>query len=386
MTAVKTFFRNIHLYLGLAAGLVIMITCFTGAVLVFEKELQQNIYPERYFVEANGTSLPLESLISNLKKTLPDATVTGVKVYTEANRSVELSYSGKEKDQNGTAFMNPYTGELISLYSYRTTFFYTMFSLHRWLLAGDTGKLIVGISTVIFLFILITGIVLWWPENKKKLKQRLKLKWNAGWKRVNHDFHIVLGFYSAIFLFAFAFTGLAWSFQWFNNGIYWITGTESKRPDPPTSVYDSTYQTITWDVALVSIKNHVSNVQYYSLSSPKDSASAISVSTLSISPVHEKASDQYYIDQYSGQFLGSFVYQDRNLGQRVRSLFYPIHVGSIGGLPGRIIALLACLAGAIFPITGVIMWLNRLKKEEKKKKKSEIKREAVKQKVSVSQK
>jgi uncharacterized iron-regulated membrane protein len=371
MTAVKKFFRNIHLYLGLAAGLVVMVTCFTGAVLVFEKELQQSIYPERYFVEAKGDAVALETLIINLKGTLPDVTVNGVKVYSEKDRSVELSYSGKEKEQNGTAFMDPYTGKLISLYSYRTTFFYTMFSLHRWLLAGDTGKLIVGISTSIFLFILITGIILWWPENKKKLKQRLKLKWNAGWKRVNHDLHIVLGFYTAIFLFAFAFTGLAWSFQWFNNGIYWVTGTESKRPDPPTSVYDSTYQTISWDAAYLSIKQNVSSVQYYNISSPKDSASAISVSTLANEPVHEKASDQYYLDQYSGKMLGTFLYQERNIGQRVRSLFYPIHVGSIGGLPGRIIALLACLAGVIFPITGVIMWLNRLKKKEKKKRKKD---------------
>jgi uncharacterized iron-regulated membrane protein len=371
MTAVKTFFRNIHLYLGLAAGLVIMITCFTGAALVFEKELQQSIYSERYFVEVNGTALPLETLITNLKATLPDARVTGVKIYSEEDRSVELSYSGKEKDQNGTAFMNPYSGELINLYSYRTTFFYTMFSLHRWLLAGDTGKLIVGISTSIFLFILITGIILWWPENKKKLKQRLKLKWSAGWKRVNHDLHIVLGFYSAIFLFAFAFTGLAWSFQWFNNGIYWVTGTESKRPDPPSSVYDSTFQTISWDEAYQSVKANVSDVQYYNITSPKDSASTISVTTLSNDPVHEKATDQYYQDQYSGKMLGTFLYQERNLGQRVRSLFYPIHVGSIGGLPGRIIALLTCLAGIIFPVTGVIMWLNRLKKEEKKKRKKE---------------
>jgi uncharacterized iron-regulated membrane protein len=56
------------------------------------------------------------------------------------------------------------------LYSYRTTFFYSVFALHRWLLAGDTGKLIVGISTSIFLFILITGIILWWPGKQKEIE------------------------------------------------------------------------------------------------------------------------------------------------------------------------------------------------------------------------
>ena len=45
--------------------------------------------------------------------------------------------------------------------------FLSMFSLHRWLLIGDTGKLITGISTSVFLFILITGIILWWPRIRR---------------------------------------------------------------------------------------------------------------------------------------------------------------------------------------------------------------------------
>jgi uncharacterized iron-regulated membrane protein len=90
---------------------------------------------------------------------------------------------------------------------------------------------------------------------------------------------------------------------------------------------------------------------------------------MSGSAAHERASDQYFFDQYSGQLAGTSLYNERNLGQRVRSTFYPIHVGSIGGLPGRIIAFIACIAGTTFPVTGVILWLNRLKKQRKKKNK-----------------
>lgn len=377
----KNFFRSIHLYLGLAAGLVIMVTCITGAALVFEKELQHSIYRERYYVDAGTSRLPLDTLASSVRRAIPGAVVAGIKVYTEDDRSVEISYNEQGKEQSGQAFVNPYTGELISLYSYRNTFFYTIFALHRWLLAGDTGKMIVGVSTVIFLFILITGIILWWPK-KKKLKQRLKLKLDGGWKRINHDLHIVIGFYSAIFLFVFAFTGLAWSFKWFNDGIYWVTGTENKRPDPPASTFVAGEKTISWEDAYKQISAQVLDVQYYNLNSPKDSVAAISVSTLSVTPVHEKASDQYFLDQYTGSMIGSALYADRNLGQRVRSLFYPFHVGSIGGLPGRIVAFLACVAGFTFPVTGVILWLNRLKKEKKKAAK---KSNAVKSRVTAQQ-
>jgi uncharacterized iron-regulated membrane protein len=249
-----------------------------------------------------------------------------------------------------------------------------MFSLHRWLLAGDVGKLIVGISTSIFLFILLTGIILWWPKTKAKLKQHLTLKW-AGWKRINHDLHVVIGFYAAIFLFAFAFTGLAWSFEWFNNGIYWITGTENKRPEPPASVYvDAT--PVNMDYILATAQKEVPDAVSYSVNKPKDSTAAYAVTVMPIDPVHEKASDQYFFDQYTGKLVGTALYKDRNLGQRVRGIFYPIHVGSIGGITGRIIAFLACIAGVTFPITGTILWINRLNKEKKKKKKKAVKKAA----------
>jgi uncharacterized iron-regulated membrane protein len=399
----KNFWRNIHLYLSLAAGIVIMIVCFTGATLVFEKELQMSIYPERYTVAPGENRVSIDDAVLSLQKNMKGISVTGVKVYSDPAHSIEISYSEERKEKGNRdgqkkheekkstekegnkkgegkkpeagkgggggsqAFVNPYTGEVISLYTHRNSFFFTMFSLHRWLLAGDVGKLIVGISTSIFLFILITGIILWWPKTKAKLKQHLTLKW-AGWKRINHDLHVVIGFYTAIFLFAFAFTGLAWSFEWFNNGIYWITGTENKRPEPPASVLANTAP-VGIDYILASARKEAPDAVSYSVNKPKDSTAAYAVTVMPIDPIHEKASDQYFFDQYTGILLGTALYKDRNLGQRVRGIFYPIHVGSIGGTAGRIIAFLACIAGVTFPITGTILWINRLNKEKKKKNK-----------------
>ncbi|NDK57211.1 PepSY-associated TM helix domain-containing protein [Pontibacter fetidus] len=385
----KNFFRNIHLYLSLACGLVIAVVCFTGAALVFEKELQQTIYPERYKVEAGQNRVPLEQLVAELKRNVPGAKVNSVKVYADPTRSVELSYSlgedkpkteakkeegGKGKGEKGKgggsqAFMNPYTGKLISLYTHRNSFFFTMFALHRWLLVDDPGKLIVGISTSMFLFIILTGIVLWWPKKMKALKQRLTLKLNGGWKRINHDLHIVVGFYTAIFLFVFAFTGLAWSFEWFNDAIYTVTGTENKRPEPPLSTVQPNADPITFDKAYAVAQAELPNGEFYTLGTAKDSAEAITITAMPKDAAHERASNQIYLDQYSGVKIGQNFFAERNLGQRVRATFYPVHVGSIAGLPGRIIAFISCLAGFTFPITGIILWINRLNKNKKKNRK-----------------
>ena len=176
----KVFFRRIHLYLSFAAGLVILICCLTGAILVFEKDLMMAFNKERYYVEAAGAKLSADTLVSKVKQNYPGAKVNGIKLYEAADRSAEVSVSfppkkdakakseapkpkegakpvAPQRQPGFTIFINPYTGQVVDKYSYSETGFYTVFALHRWLLGGNDsiGKLIVGISTFIFLFILL---------------------------------------------------------------------------------------------------------------------------------------------------------------------------------------------------------------------------------------
>jgi uncharacterized iron-regulated membrane protein len=294
----KKWFRRIHLYLGLSAGLVIMVSCFTGAVLVFEEELQHAFHKERNDVKIEGKQLPVETLLARLKQKEPKAVVTRVQVFADPARSVVINYNGGKKNQ---AFINPYTAEVIELYKYQDSFFYTIFALHRWLLGGDVGKLIVGISTLLFVFILTTGIILWWPKSRRILLQRLKIKSDAGSKRFTHDLHIVLGFYSAIFLFVFAFTGLAWSFEWFNKGIHKITNSPVKGPKPPQSTFVAGEKIIDLDRVLGLAKQQIPGVVFYTINLPKDSIEAITISSLNTSAPHTSATDAFYLGQYSGK-------------------------------------------------------------------------------------
>lgn len=383
----KIFFRNIHLYLSLAAGAVIMIACITGAILVFEKDLQETFNKEQYFVKPEGQRQSADLLVKNLTGEHPDFKVTSLKVYSDPKRTVEVGYKEndapvkafKEKDGQAkaskapeavrkSAFLNPYTGKVTALYSYRETFFYKVFALHRWLLGKNDGigKYIVGVATFIFLFILLTGVILWWPKTRNILVQRIKIKWDGSWQRLNHDFHIVLGFYTAIFLFIFAFTGLAWSFQWFNKAIYTVTNSEIKPPaDPPLSAYLAGTPGLGLQDILTESSVQFRDALYYNITVPKDSAGVYSVSILPEGAA-EMASDTYYLDQYTGKIVGSLKFSDKNLGQRVRSTFKPVHTGSIFGIYSKLIAFITCLLGATFPVTGTIMWIKRLNKKKRK--------------------
>ncbi|RYZ17173.1 MAG: PepSY domain-containing protein, partial [Chitinophagaceae bacterium] len=358
----KVFFRRIHLYLSFAAGLVILIACLTGALLVFEKDLQLAFNKQRYYTSPGGTVLPADSILGKVRAAFPGK-VTGMKWYADPARTVEVSMSApKKKEESGkaaagnaqkpatkeakarssegrapgfTVFADPYTGEIREKYSYRETSWYQVFALHRWLMGGDgsVGKYIVGVSTLLFLFILITGVVLWWPRTRKVLQQRMAIKWGASWKRINHDLHLVLGFYSAIFLFIVAFTGLAWSFEWFNNSIYTVTGSPLKAAPPLKSVYVADAQPLRPGAVLAAARSAAPDGQFYNLQVPKDSTDPYTVQVLPEHPVHESASDALYFDQYSGALLGKLAYEQRSLGARVRSTFKPVHTGSIGGWP-----------------------------------------------------
>lgn len=351
---------------------MLIVTCFTGAVLVYEKELQQLFHHSRYFNNGGTSQLPADSLLSIVKTELNTNPVS-IKTYNDPERNIEITIPLRgestkkipsKRPPREVVFINPYSGQIQEIYNHRESFFFFMMDLHRWMLSGDTGKMIVGICTIVFLFILITGIILWWPKNKAILKQRIKMKWNAGFKRFNHDSHVVLGFYSSIFLFILAFTGLAWSFKWFNDGIYTITGTKQEqiaplKSTPQNSLNGSVEATLQETKQLV-------NSSYYNLSLPSKSEDAYKVTVLPKDASMDVATDVYFFDQYTGAYIGVQKFEDKNTGQKVRSAFKPIHTATIFGQPSKLIGFLACVLGTFFPISGIIMWWNRTRKKKRK--------------------
>ena len=396
----KVFFRNIHLYLSLAAGIVILCSCITGTILVFEKEINHKLHPERYYVTPKGQRLPLQQLVKNALKQVPKAKLASVMVYNDAERSVEIGAivpekktkgdKGKSKKEaatekskpaeigkdkkpkeaaraNTTLFVNPYTGEFLGQYSKRQSFLFTIEMLHRFLLAGkdSIGDTAVGVSTLLFLFILITGVILWWPKTRNIMRQRLKIKFDGSGKRLTHDLHIVTGFYTSLFLIVIVLTGLVMSFKWANNALYAITGSKQQKEEAkaPESKYEAGLTPLSFEQVLAGLGNKITTAEFYSIRAPRDSAGTYSINILERGKT-ENASDNYNLDQYTGNVVAAKLFADKSLGQRVRSYVKPVHTGSVYGLPTKIISFIICLLACIFPVTGVMMWLNRIKKKK----------------------
>ncbi|WP_210517731.1 PepSY-associated TM helix domain-containing protein [Hymenobacter terricola] len=390
--------RNIHLYLGLASGLIIVFVCLTGSILVFETEIEQAWHPERYFVTPTAAPrLLLAQLTEAVRVHKPKAQISGLKIYADPTRTVEVSLAGapgskggergegngKEASRAGEGpgkggkgkgdgggprvYLNPYSGAILGEMNPRDSFFHTVEQLHRGLVAGKIGKLVMGVNASIFLFILGTGLVLWWPAARKALSPRLKVKWGSGWKRLNHDFHIVLGFYASVFLFIMALTGVGMSFDWVGQSINKLTHSPVKRPEAPESAAPAVGTSpFAADAVLALARQQAPDAESYSLQFPKEPTGSIRVAILRPGAVTENATDEVYLDKYTGRTISSQSYAQRPVGQRIRGLFKPVHTGAVFGWPTKILALIMALLGATFPITGTVMWLNRLRKNRQK--------------------
>ena len=234
----RKFFRNIHLWLSLPLGIIISIICLSGASLVFERDITQALQRELYNVRppVEGAEPLAPSALEDLVRTwaADSLTLNTVRLQDNPRKAALATFRETGKRQ---LCVDPYTGE-IKGWAHSYEFFRTMRQLHRWLLdppaskgEKSVGKVIVGITTMTMTVILISGLIIWIPRNRKALRSRLSISCTKGWKRFLYDSHVTVGFYCTLLLLLMALTGLTWSFGWYREAAYSLFGADT---DPQT--------------------------------------------------------------------------------------------------------------------------------------------------------
>ena len=372
----------LHLWLGLASGIVVFIVSITGCFYAFQQEIKDALEPWR-FVEVQAKAfVPPSQLLETAQAYMPGQTPTGL-TYSNAAGAAAVGFSSFENGKRSftAIFLNPYTGEFLqkqqAIGEGQFDFFRFIIDGHRALwLPYEMGRPIVGVATLIFVVLLVTGLVMWWPKkwNKSNVDKSFKIRWNGSFKRVNYDLHNVVGFYSLVLAFVLAVTGLVWSFAWFSDSLYYITsGGEAKsahrHPHSDVSkaaeVANDTVSVL--DRAWYKTLAQEPNVQgMYMTPVLKDKDDAIEIIAYQDHGSWYNR-NEYYYDRYTLQpyRVKGDRFSEAGLADQLDMLNYDIHIGSALGLPGKILAFFVSLICASLPITGLLVWWN--KRNPKKK-------------------
>ncbi|WP_153797249.1 PepSY-associated TM helix domain-containing protein [Foetidibacter luteolus] len=372
----KKIILKAHLWLGLASGLIVLFLGITGCILAFEREIKHFTEPYQYVQQESKPFLPPTELKKIALAQLPDKKLHSIS-YGDKNKAAVAAFYNADPEYYYLIHINPYSGQVLNLQNMNTEFFRVVLMGHFYLwLPPAIGQPIVASATLIFVVMIITGLILWWPKNKAARKQRFTIKWNAKWRRVNYDLHNVLGFYMTWIVIFIALTGLVWGFQWFAKSVYWVTSGGKAQVEFAESLSDKTKKSqavaaspvdAIWQK--VSAENPTAAI--IDMHFPETDSSSIEAAINPDASTYWKA-DYHFYDQYTLKEIpvkhayGSF--KDATVADKIMRMNYDVHVGAILGLPGKILAFCASLIAASLPVTGFVLWWGKKKKDRPAKK------------------
>lgn len=380
----KKWISKLHLWLGLTVGFFVLVISITGALYVFKDEIQNVIRKDYIHHNEQNISqkkiLPLRILEQKVSaQTKEKYPLHWAEIPLDKSKSYKFYYY--ERNPNAwnyfdeyviykTAYVNPFTGKVLALEDEKNGFFNIVKFIHwSFLLKSDWGTYIVGIPVLIFLIMLISGIILWWPKNKKARKQRFWFQWKniKSWRRKNYDLHSILGFYSSIFALILTLTGLFYAFFFVQAALYVLfSGGETVYPDfshIKTKAPIEMRNAGTLDKMAQKVEELYPDASAYSLDFGHEHLDdhehpnyEVYVKQLDYS---YHINHQIIFDENSGEVLMNRPHQKKNFGEKFVAANYDIHVGAILGIWGKILAFIVSLICASLPITGFLVWKGR---------------------------
>ncbi len=367
---IKKIIGFIHLWLGFISGLLGLFLAVTGCILAFEQEIRGFTEPwQKSAVREMPYILP-----SRLKD------IAAFSLDGKQPRSIEYPGEGRsaiaqyyDADSYRIVYLDPYTGATLKAKNMNRDFFRFIIDGHYYLwLPPAIGQPIVASGTLIFVIMMITGLILWWPKNKAARKQRFKVKFSARWRRVNYDMHNVFGFYMTWIAIFVALSGLVMGFQWFARSVYWISSGGNATVVVNQPVSDTTKGPVAFNMVDRLAQQHWPEVK------PDESLSvffpALPTDVIEVIVNHRPGTyyktDAYHYDQFTGKELpakGSYdgKYKQASVADKLVRMNYDLHVGALFGLTGKILVFFASLLAGSLPVTGFIIWWGRRKKKRK---------------------
>ena len=367
MTIRKTLFW-LHLTAGVCAGLVILLMSATGVLLAFEKQMVS--LAERDLratsVEAARPPLPLSRIVGAAVAENPDGKPSNIIVRSDRHAPVAVAF-GRER----TLFVNPYTGAVLGEGAKRLRgFFETNKSLHRWLLMSgegrERGKAVTGAANLTFLFIVLSGLVIWIPRRRTRTAFRNAMWFRRGLRGRARDFswHHVLGIWSFLPLVAIVFSAVVISYPWASRLVYRAFGsTPPKQQQPGNDRSGGKLDLALLDRLSTAARSEAARVaprwQSLSVRLPLSSKAPVSFALDEGNGARPDKRSQLMVDAKTASVIEHKTYASQEAGQQARAWLRWIHTGEAGGIAGQLVAMLASAAAVVLVYTGLALALRR---------------------------
>lgn len=375
---------QLHWIFGITAGLVLAVVGLTGAFLSFEDDILEWMNPGVLTVAARDDAplLTPQQLIDAVKAADPAANINAVTVAEPGHpASVGLAPAGGQGRGRQT-LLDPYTGAELGEPAGRA-FFQFSEQLHRWLVmpGGNqgVGKIIVGVSTIILIYLVLSGLYLRWPLLWTRLRIWLKPNFKAKGRALWWSIHAVFGTWVLVLYLVMGLTGLWWSFEWYRNGASLLFtgkpaviqqgpggggpgggrgGNADSAPPPPAVSLDPAW------ASFLQITGGAYQTASFTL--PRKDGNPVAVRLLPQGAAHERATDQIKLDPATGAVLSHERFTDKTTGEHIYASVFPLHSGSYFGFTGVLLWGLASLMMPVFFVTGWLLYLGRRKAKAKR--------------------
>ena len=348
---VRAVWLKAHLWVGLAIGLPLIVVALSGAILVFEDDLDRALNPAVSFVTPGGRALPLEEVVTRARAAFPDAQLNGLSLPESPNIALQISASAKPQGAFAIA-INQYTGQVLGTRS-GPGLARQIHLLHTRLFAGEIGEWIVGTITFLTLFMAIAGMVLWWP------RKIFTVKMSASGRRINFDLHNMFGFYASAVFFFIALTGMMIAFEQWTDPMFLRLNDAPVPPLARESTVVPGAHPLTPDALARAAEAALPGAFVKNLGIPNGGKNSI-VAFMKFPEDRTPAGrSRVALDQYSGQVLTVINTRTVPAGTRLINLKRSAHTGDIYGAATRALYFVTCLMLAGQVVTGLRIWLKR---------------------------
>ncbi len=359
---------QIHLWSGIAVGLIATVVGLSGSAIVYKNSLDRVFTPALFRTETRPR-LSADALLADVSGTHPGWTMSYVAIGQGSEREanpwiVYMAIPGRNDAELRLVYIDPATGRELGVIGESSGMMNWLAELHFRLLGGRTGTLVNGIGAVLLLVMCISGLVVWWP-GKGRARSALTIRTKARWPRINWDVHNVFGFWSVIPLGIEAFTGAYYCFfvPMAAALVFLLGGSVYRWQElslpPRSTVVDRKAPTALEPLVRESLRRHPDCV-VRGLALP---VVAMDPFTVQLDPPHAEDLGDYVqvaFDRYSGRVLSDMDSRQESFAIRAVNFIRPLHFGTFAGHWSRVAWIIVGLMPGVLFFTGFVMWWRRV--------------------------